>query len=100
MPKGIHVSSLNKKRLAWPASIIALLAIVVGGCSSTPPETAAQKQVLANIDVNKCQTVDVNIYRCPAIDKPICTPDYRGPLECVRLGKNGGVYVANPGITD
>ncbi len=71
---------------------------VFGGCSSTTPspETAAQKQVLASFDVSKCQAIDVNIYRCPAVDKPICSPDYNGPLECVRIGKNGGVYIANP----
>jgi hypothetical protein len=72
---------------------------VLGGCSSTAPsETASQKQVLANIDVLKCQTVDVNVYRCPAIDKPVCTPDYRGTLECIRIGKNGSIYVAESGM--
>lgn len=95
------LSSLNRKnikRLAWPTSIVAVSAIVLGGCSTAPSETASQKQVLANIDVLKCQTVDVNVYRCPAIDKPVCTPDYRGTLECIRIGKNGGVYVAENGI--
>jgi len=103
MRKETDLSLLNRKnikRLAWPASIMAVLAIVLGGCSSLmpPPETASQKQVLANIDVLKCQTVDVNVYRCPAIDKPVCTPDYRGTLECIRIGKNGGVYVAESGL--
>jgi hypothetical protein len=103
MRKEIDLSSLNRKkikRLAWPTSILAVLAITVVGCSwlMPPPETASQKQVLANIDVLKCQAVDVNVYRCPAIDKPVCTPDYRGTLECIRLGKNGAVYVAEMGL--
>lgn len=85
----------------WPASVVAaFLMIGLGGCSmfSPSPETAAQKQVLATFDVSKCQTVDVNIYKCPAVDKPVCTADYTGTLECVRVGKNGSVYIANPGV--
>jgi hypothetical protein len=87
------------KRTIWPMSIIALsLVTMLCGCSASapPPETAAQKQVLATFDIGKCQAIDVNIYRCPAVDKPICSRDYNGPLECVRIGKNGGVYVATP----
>jgi len=101
MQKEIDLSSLNRKnikRLTWPTAIMAVLAIMLSGCSSTsPPETSSQKQLLANIDVLKCQTVDVNVYRCPAIDKPVCTPEYRGNLECIRIGKNGSVYVAESG---
>jgi hypothetical protein len=102
MRNEMEVSSLNNertKRIVWPASIIAACLItVLGGCSSAtpPPETAAQKQVLATFDINKCQQMGPDIYKCPAVDKPVCSPNYNGPLECVRIGKDGGVYVASP----
>ncbi len=76
-----------------------LMTLTVGACStSTTPETAAQKQVLATFDLNKCEVVGVNLYKCPAVDKPICSPDYNGPMECVRIGKKGGVFIANPSM--
>lgn len=87
------------ERMVWPASIIAVFMVtMLGGCSSTMPsqDTSAQKQMLATFDVSQCQSLGVDIYRCPAVDKPICGRDYVGPLECLRIGKNGGVYVGDP----
>jgi len=91
----------NGSRATLTISIIGatLMTLMLGACStSTPPETAAQKQVLATFDLNKCEVVGVNLYKCPAIDKPICSPDYNGPMECVRIGKKGGVFIANPSM--
>jgi hypothetical protein len=60
------------------------------------PETAAQKSVLANFDLGQCQQMDTDIYKCPAVDKPVCHSSYSGSIECIRIGKNGSVYVAGP----
>ena len=95
----LPLSGAKPTRTVWSVAIIAACFVtILGGCSAStpPPETAAQKQVLASFDINKCQQMSPDIYRCPAIDKPICGRDYNGPLECVRIGKNGGVYVATP----
>ncbi|HYA35387.1 MAG TPA: hypothetical protein VEF03_07200 [Candidatus Binataceae bacterium] len=91
----------RRARATWTIWVTgaALMAVLFGACStSTPPETAAQKQVLATFDLNKCEVVGVNLYKCPAIDKPICSIDYNGPLECVRIGKKGSVFIANPSM--
>ena len=49
-------------------------------------------------DLGKCQQLSPGLYKCPAIDKPICTTEYSQPgVECVRLGKKGSVFVMGPG---
>jgi hypothetical protein len=81
-------------------ALIAALATSVGlsgltGCASSQPdhEASASQQVVAHFALSDCQQIDVNLYKCPAIDKPICNPDYSGEVECVRVGRRGGVYV-------
>jgi hypothetical protein len=84
------------KRIAARVMILAAIGITpLAGCStSTPPAgTAGQKLVAATFSLSQCQPIDANIYKCPAIDKPICNPDYSGEVECIRVGKNGGVYL-------
>lgn len=69
---------------------------MLGGCSSsTPaPESAAMKHTELSFNLGECQQLNPGLYKCPAIDKPICNPDYAGAqLECVRIGKKGSVYV-------
>ena len=77
------------------------LATFVGGCSTGgggSPSDAAGQSVELNFDLTKCQQVDQNMYKCPAIDKPICSPDYNpSGVECVRIGKKGSVFVMMPG---
>ncbi len=75
----------------------ALWMLSLAGCSSsTPtPESAALKRTELTFDINKCQQLGATgLYKCPAIDKPICNPDYTGTdIQCVRINKNGTVVV-------
>jgi hypothetical protein len=83
-------------RLISTAGILsALAALSLAGCSSssaTPP-SAAMQHVELNFSLDQCQPLDTNLYKCPAIDKPICNPDYNGQVMCVRIGKKKSVFV-------
>ena len=79
-----------------------LLAATLGapafsGCaSSTPNPNLAKDSVVMNFDLSKCQAIDQNLYRCPAIDKPVCNPEFaNADVQCVRVDKNGSVEVLN-----
>lgn len=66
--------------------------LALAGCSTTPvpQETAKQAMVVANFDLNKCQELDVGLFRCPAVDKPLCNPDFaRTDVDCLHVGKKG-----------
>ncbi len=88
----------NGRRITKRAiSAIALLGLLaLCGCSSSEP-SAAQQASLAktelHFDINTCQQIDAGIYKCPAVDKAICSPDYNGQAECVRIGPKGSVFV-------
>jgi len=85
------------KQMFLAISVVGLLAL--GGCSSSEP-SAAQQAALAktelHFDLNKCQDLGAGLYKCPASDKPICSPDYNGQVECVRTGPKGSVFVQSP----
>ena len=96
---GNRNSGSNARRIAKRTlSTIAVLGLLaLGGCSTTADPSPAQQAVLAktelHFDINACQEIGANIYKCPAVDKPICNPDYNGQAECVRIGPNGSVFV-------
>ena len=77
------------------ASLLAL-----AGCSSSSAPSAAQQAALAktelHFDLNACQNLGAGLYKCPASDKPICSPDYNGQVGCVRIGPKGSVFVETP----
>lgn len=77
-------------------AIALLVPLLLGGCSSSEP-SAAQQTALAktelHFDLNACQQIEPGLYKCPAADKPICSPDYNGQAECVRIGPKGSVFV-------
>ena len=82
------------KRAILAIAVPGLLAL--GGCSSsTPPpaQEAAIKRTELHFDLNKCELLEANLYKCPASDKAICSPDYNGQAECVRIGPKGSVFV-------
>jgi hypothetical protein len=87
------------KRIAMRtfSSLAVLAMLAVGGCSSSPEPSATQQAALAktelHFDINKCQEISAGLYKCPAADKPICSPDYNGQAECVRIGPKGSVFV-------
>jgi predicted component of type VI protein secretion system len=91
-------SQATKERTAKRISVgmVALGLLLLGGCSSSDP-TAAQQASLAktelHFDINACQAIEPGLYKCPAADKPICSPDYNGQAECVRIGPKGSVFV-------
>ena len=80
------------------ATIAAITMLTFGGCSSqsnvTPAEQKAGDYSEMNFDLDKCLPIESNLYRCPAIDKPLCTVEISRPdIECVRIGAKGHVFV-------
>ena len=80
------------------ATIAAITMLTFVGCSSQPNVTPAQQKAgdyaEMNFDLDKCFPIEPNLYRCPAIDKPICTTEFSRPdIECVRIGKKGHDFV-------
>jgi hypothetical protein len=91
-------SGLKAKKIAKSAfSAFAIVGLMtVGGCSSStapPAQVAAMEKVELRFSIDQCQPLDANLYKCPAVDKPICNPDYNGQAECVRIGPKGSVFV-------
>ena len=42
--------------------------------------------------------LEPNLYKCPAVDQPICTPEFnRTAVNCVRIGPKGSVFVQRQG---
>ena len=75
----------------------AILGLLNGSGYAQETNEKAQKLELT-FDLSKCEQISPNLYKCPAIDKPICTTEYNQPgVECVRLGKKGSVFVMGPG---
>jgi hypothetical protein len=67
-----------------------------GGCASftTPDPSLAKMSVVANFDLSKCQMIQQDLYKCPAIDKPVCNPNFvNSDIQCIRVDKNGSVEV-------
>jgi len=87
----------NKRSKMAVGFVSALGMLLLAGCSSsTPtPESAALKRTELSFDINKCEQLGATgLYKCPAIDKPICNPDYTGTdVQCVKVNKNGTVIV-------
>jgi hypothetical protein len=85
------------KRMLLAIAVLGLLAL--GGCSSSDPSQAQQASLAKtelHFDINKCENLGAGLYKCPASDKPICSPDYNGNVECVRIGPKGSVFVQSP----
>lgn len=95
-------SQFVNNRLLVSSTRIILVATLgfapIFGCatSSSPDSSPGQKQVIANFDLSKCDSQGAGLYKCPAIDKPICDSNYSGDVECVKIGKKGSVFVMGP----
>jgi hypothetical protein len=87
----------SKKRITVAMGFMSALAMLsLAGCaSSTPaPEASSVKSTELSFNINKCEMQGPGLYKCPAIDKPICNPDYTGtPVECLHTDKNGNITV-------
>ncbi|HUO04858.1 MAG TPA: hypothetical protein VMU16_06625 [Candidatus Binataceae bacterium] len=74
--------------------------MAIGGCADTSAAKPATPPMEVNFALDKCQQIDMNLYKCPAIDKPICTPEFqRTDVDCVRIGPKGSVFVQRGGVT-
>jgi hypothetical protein len=72
----------------------AALAASMSACSSQPQPgaTAGGNQVALKFDLSQCQQISPNLFKCPAIDKPLCTAAYnKGDVICVKVDENGVV---------
>ncbi|MGO9604457.1 MAG: hypothetical protein ACLQAT_13890 [Candidatus Binataceae bacterium] len=81
----------------------ALLAMVAGAasCSMFGSSGTPANSVEMSFDLSKCEQQGPNLYKCPAIDKPVCTQDFSQPdVQCIRVGKKGNVFVTMPGEND
>ena len=87
----------SKIRAAALAASLGLLAI--SGCSSQNADQPTEKPIAANFALEKCQQIEPNLFKCPAVDQPLCTPEFnRSNINCVRIGPKGSVFVQRGGI--
>ncbi|HUY28776.1 MAG TPA: hypothetical protein VMV27_15300 [Candidatus Binataceae bacterium] len=71
--------------------------LALGGCSSLSTDQAPAQPTQANFQLDKCQQIEPNLYKCPAVDKSICTPEFiRTDVDCIRVGPKGSVFVQRP----
>ncbi|HEV2169862.1 MAG TPA: hypothetical protein VGR40_02885 [Candidatus Binatus sp.] len=88
----------SKIRAAALAASLGMLAI--GGCSSQNADQPPEHPIAANFALEKCQQIMPNLFKCPAVDQPLCTPEFnRTDVNCVRIGPKGSVFVQRGGIT-
>jgi hypothetical protein len=84
-----------------PAAALAasLGMLALGGCSSQNADVPPEHPMQVNFALEKCQQLDANLYKCPAVDQPICTPEFvRTDVNCVRIGPKGSVFVQRGGV--
>lgn len=91
--RGLRILSVA----ALAASLAGMLAI--GGCSAGSTANAPAQPVPATFTLARCKQLEPNLFKCPAIDKPLCTPQFnRSDVNCVRVGPKGSVFVSRGGI--
>jgi hypothetical protein len=87
---------VSRMKLTAIAGALAMLAFA--GCSTeTPPAqpTTGSPTTQANFDLSKCEVIEANLYKCPAVDTPLCTPQFnRDDINCVHIGKKGSVFIS------
>src|SRR5215472_12007302 len=92
------MGSRNLRRgLVVVVGAAAIVGLLRGSGYAQETNEKAQKLEL-KFDLSKCEQIQPNLYKCPAIEKPICTTEYSQPgVECVRIGKKGNIVVMGPG---
>ena len=103
MQTGKEVASKVRARRLGVISAAALAAtlgmLALGGCSSQDADKPTEKPIAANFALEKCQQIEPNLFKCPAVDQPLCTPEFnRTDVNCVRIGPKGSVFVQRGGI--
>jgi hypothetical protein len=91
----LHHPNPSASIIRTVSAVAALAMLAVMGCSSSPPPPGMKKleKVELNFSVDQCQPIGADIFKCPAIDRPICKPDYNGDVDCVRIGPKGSVFI-------
>jgi hypothetical protein len=89
----------RKMRIISAAALAASLGMLaLGGCSSENADKPTEQPMNANFALEKCQQLEANLYKCPAVDQPLCTPEFnRTDVNCVRIGPKGSVFVQRGG---
>jgi hypothetical protein len=102
--KILKVARLDREERSRRGGLIAAAGAVLGlallglaGCSSTNGGNASEPQLTGmKFHLSQCQQMGPNIWKCPAVDQPLCNPDYSGQENCIRVGRKGSVFVAGP----
>src|ERR1700685_1325469 len=80
-----------------PAPALATM-LALGGCSSQDATPPPANPIQVNFALDKCQPLEANLYKCPAIDQPLCTPEFtRADINCVHIGPNGISFIKRVG---
>jgi len=89
----------RRLRMVPAAALAASLGMLAfGGCSSQNADVPPEHPIAVNFALDKCQQLEANLYKCPAVDQPICTPQFvRTDVNCVRIGPKGSVFVQRGG---
>jgi len=99
--RNADISKIGERRMRIiPAAALAasLGMLALGGCSSQNADVPPSNPVAVNFALDKCQQLDANLYKCPAVDQPICTPQFvRTDINCVRVGPKGSIFVQRGG---
>ena len=94
-------SKIRERRLRMiPAAALAasLGMLALDGCSSQDADKPPETPMMANFALDKCQQLEANLYKCPAVDQPLCTPEFtRTAINCVRIGPKGSVFIQRQG---
>ena len=103
MQTGKEVASKVRTRRLGMMSAAALAAtmgmLALGGCSSQNADVPTEKPIAANFALEKCEQIMPNLFKCPAVDQQLCTPEFnRTDINCVRIGPKGSVFVQRGGI--
>ncbi len=97
----VVVSKIRERgvRIIPAAALAASLGMLaLGGCSSQNADQPPAQPVQVNFALEKCEQLEANLYKCPAIDQPICTPQFvRTDVNCVRVGPKGSIFVQRGG---
>jgi hypothetical protein len=97
----VVISNIGERRMrivsaAALAASLGMLAL--GGCSSENADKPPEQPMAVNFALEKCQQLEANLYKCPAVDQPMCTPEFnRTDVNCVRIGPKGSVFVQRGG---
>ncbi|HUO04118.1 MAG TPA: hypothetical protein VMU16_02865 [Candidatus Binataceae bacterium] len=91
------MNKILRKNIAGAIAAAGMVAMLfASGCSSSEPSPAVQAALAKtelHFNLGECQQLDADLFKCPAVDKPICNPDYNGQAECIRIGPKGSVFV-------